>query len=59
MQKQFSEINVGDVFIVNNESFKKLTEVKVSCCKSINAEALTNSNNRVYFPNNTVVDVNG
>lgn len=59
MQKLFSDLPINATFVVNGLSYKKITEVKISCCKSINAEAVDNSNNKVYFQGNTLVEING
>lgn len=59
MQKLLSDVPVDTTFIVNGVEYKKVNEVKVSCCKSINAEAVGNANNKTYFPGNTLVDTNG
>jgi hypothetical protein len=59
MQKLLSDVPVNTIFIVNGVEYKKLDEVKVSCCKSINAEAVGNATNKTFFPGNTLVDTNG
>lgn len=59
MEKLFSELNVGDNFTANNIQYTKIVETKISCCKSVNAQATGNSNNKTYFPLNTVVSING
>ena len=57
MEKQFSQLAVGDKFMVNGVEYVKAVEVKVSCCKSINATASANSNQKTFFPGNTLVTV--
>jgi len=59
MQKLLSDVPVNAVFVVNGIQYKKVDEVKVSCCKSINAEVVGDTNNKTYFPGNTLVDTNG
>lgn len=59
MQKTFNEISVGDKFIVNGAEYTKIQEVRVSCCKSINAQATANADNRTYFSQDTLVTING
>ena len=59
MEKLFSDLKPGDAFTLNNVSYTKIPEVKISCCKSVNAQVVDNVNNKTYFPNNTVVTVNG
>lgn len=58
-EKLFSNLQVGDVFTVNGASYSKIPEVKISCCKSVNAQTTANTNNKTYFPGNTVVTING
>ena len=59
MQKLLSDVPVNATFLVNGVEYKKINEVKISCCKSINAEAVGNANNKTFFPGNTLVEVNG
>ena len=59
MEKLFSELKVGDNFTANNIEYTKIAETKISCCKSVNAQAASNANNKTYFPLNTVVSING
>jgi hypothetical protein len=59
MQKVLSDVPVNGNFTVNGIEYKKINEVKVSCCRSINAETVADSNNRTFFPGNTLVEVNG
>lgn len=55
MEKQFNELNVGDKFFVNGTEYTKLVEVKVSCCKSINAQASADVSQKTFFQPNTIV----
>lgn len=59
MQMLLSDVPVNATFVVNGITYKKVTEVKVSCCKSINAEVEGNPSNKTFFPTNTLVEVNG
>jgi hypothetical protein len=59
MQTLLNDVPVNANFVVNGITYKKVTEVKVSCCKSINAEVVGNPNNKTFFPGNTLVEVNG
>lgn len=59
MEKQFSEVNVGDTFVVNGLTYTKTTEVRITCCKSVNAQLVADANNKTFFQPNTVVTVNG
>lgn len=58
MEKEFNLVSVGEKFSVNGIEYSKIPEVRISCCKSINAQATTNSNQRTFFPGNTIVTVN-
>jgi len=59
MQKTLNDVPVNATFTVNGVEYRKINEVKVSCCRSINAEVVANSANRTFFPGNTLVEVNG
>lgn len=59
MQKVLNDVPVNATFTVNGVEYKKINEVKISCCRSVNAEAVANSGNRTFFPGNTLVEVNG
>lgn len=56
--KPFSELNVGDRFIFNNLEFIKTEDVRVSCCRSVNAKASNDSSSTTYVQPDTVVVVN-
>ncbi len=58
MQKTFKELNLGDKFTVNNVEYVKIAEVKVSCCRSINAQAANDPNQRTFFAQGTTVEIN-
>ena len=58
MQKSFQDLTVGDTFKVNNVDYVKVAEVRVSCCKSINAHIVDDPNQRTFFPPSTPVEVN-
>jgi hypothetical protein len=59
MNKKFSELAVGERFTLNGMEYIKTQEVKVSCCRSINAQAVNDVNNKTFVGTNTVVVVNG
>lgn len=59
MEKPFSEVAVGTVFTLNGTSYMKTQDVRISCCKTINATASTDSNNRIFVPLTTIVTING
>ena len=48
MNKQFQEVPVGSVFTLNETQYKKVDTAKISCCKSINAIAVQNVQNRIF-----------
>lgn len=59
MNKQFSELSVGQRFTVNGVEYIKTQEVRVSCCRSINCQAVNDPNNKTYIQPSTTVSVNG
>lgn len=58
MNKSFSELKVGDRFSVNGKEYVRIQDIKVSCCRSINAQSTENSNERIFVQPTTVVTVN-
>lgn len=58
MNKQFKDLADGEIFKHNSLEYKKIALVKVSCCRSINAEETTNANNRTFIQPLTEVEVN-
>jgi hypothetical protein len=58
MNKTFGELSQGSRFILNGTEYVKVQEVKVSCCRTVNAELVSDSNNRTYIQPSTVVVVN-
>lgn len=58
MQKTFKELNLGDKFNVNSVEYTKIAEVKVSCCRAINAQVSNDPNQRTFFAPGTTVEVN-
>jgi len=59
MNKQFSELAVGERFTVNGMEYIKTQEIRVSCCRSINAQAVNDINNKTFIGPTTTVTVNG
>lgn len=45
--KQFKDIPVDTVFTLNGVDYKKINEVRVSCCRSINACRVDDNNNKI------------
>lgn len=59
MEKKLEEVAVGSNFTVNNVEYVKTEEVRVSCCRSINCQLVSDANQKAFFPGSTVVTVNG
>jgi hypothetical protein len=58
INKQFKDLNDGEIFTYNNIEYKKIAAVKVSCCRSINAEETQNSNAKLFIQPTIEVQVN-
>lgn len=58
MNKQFKDILEGEQFKHNSLEYKKIAAVKVSCCRSINAEETTNTNNKIFIQPLIEVEIN-
>jgi hypothetical protein len=58
MQKKFSELKVGDKFILNGTEYQKIDTVRISCCSSINANSTANAAERKMISDDTVVVIN-
>lgn len=58
MNKLFQDLNVGDRFLLNGQEFVKIDDVRVSCCRTINAKASNDNANTTYVQPNTTVVVN-
>jgi len=61
MNKLFSELSVGQEFKVpgSNTTYRKIDTIKVSCCKSHNAEDTSNAVGKTFFAPGTSVIING
>lgn len=59
MNKKMDEVQVGERFTVGGIEYIKTAAVKISCCKSVNCEAVGNPNNKTYFSPDMEVTVNG
>jgi hypothetical protein len=57
MKKQFKDISVDEKFKLNDVEYTKINAVKISCCKSINAQQVADPNNRTFVQPLTEVDV--
>jgi hypothetical protein len=56
--KPFKEVKDGELFTLNNINYQKIKEVKISCCKRINAQACDNNSNRIKVDPDTEVTTN-
>ena len=59
MNKKMKDVQVGERFSVGGIEYIKTADVKVTCCKTINCEAVGNPNNKSYFAPDMEVMVNG
>lgn len=59
MEKTFAELGNGDKFTVNGIEYVKTDEVRISCCKTINAYVASDATQKAQFPGNTTVVING
>lgn len=57
MIKTFNELIDGAKFKINNIEYQKIPPLKISCCKSVNAVATENSENRIQVTPLTEVEV--
>ena len=55
--KQFKDLNVGEVFTLNGIKYTKLENVRISCCRSINAVATDNDQNKTQVAPLTEVEI--
>lgn len=58
MNKVFSELAVGERFQLNGVNYIKIQEVRVSCCRSINAQDANNPANKTFVQASTTVTLN-
>ena len=57
MTKDFSELSDGTKFTFNGQEYEKISVVKISCCKSVNAKAVANTSQRVFIQPKARVEV--
>lgn len=57
MTKTFDELSNGTKFIHNGTEYEKIANVKISCCKSINAKAVANEKTRIFVAPKTTVEI--
>ena len=58
MNKAFETLQVGDRFTLNGKEYVKTQDIRVSCCKTINAKEVANSSNTLYVQPTSMVTVN-
>ena len=58
MTKNFGELTNGSRFTLNGTEYIKTTETRISCCKSINAQAVNNPNHKIYVKSSMMVNTN-
>lgn len=58
MKKQFKDVVDGTIFKLNDLEYKKIPAIKVSCCRSLNAESTANANDKIFVQPLSEVEVN-
>jgi len=58
INKMFQEVVVGQRFFLDNKEYVKTQDVRISCCKTINATATNDSNDRIYVQPTSMVSIN-
>jgi hypothetical protein len=58
MNKQFKDLNDDEIFKFNGEEFKKITLIRVSCCRSYNAQSTDNADKKTFLKPDEQVEVN-
>jgi hypothetical protein len=47
MKKKFKDLIINDQFILHNNSYKKIADIKVSCCRKLNACLVDDPNHKI------------
>jgi hypothetical protein len=55
-QTTFANIANDTVFIYNGIDYKKMPEVRVSCCRKLNA-VMINNGEKVFVPDNATITI--
>lgn len=55
-QTTVGNLSPDTVFVYKNETYRKTADVRVSCCRKINAIKMSNSE-QVYIPDNELVEI--
>lgn len=58
INKMFQDLKIGDRFFLDNKEYVKQQDVRVSCCKTVNASTVENSGNTLYVQPTSMVLVN-
>jgi hypothetical protein len=58
MNKTFKEIQEGESFVFQNKEFKKTNVIKVSCCRSYNAELIADTKQKIFLKPDEQVETN-
>lgn len=58
MKKQFKDVADGETFTLDNKEYKKVAAIKVSCCRSLNAESTANASDKIFVQPLSEVEVN-
>lgn len=59
MNKLFGEIKVGDKFSLNGIEYVKTPDVRVSCCRTVNCQSVSNPDQKTFVSVDTVIVYNG
>lgn len=54
---QFKDLALDAKFTMNGIQYKKIPEIKISCCRSINASAIDNADNKIQVKPLTEVEI--
>lgn len=55
-QTTFANVVIDTVFVYNGSEYRKIPEVRVSCCRKINAVVVA-SGEQTYVPDNATITV--
>jgi hypothetical protein len=55
---QFKDLAVDGVFSMNGVQYKKIPDIRINCCRSINATAVDHPDNKIQVQPLTEVEVN-
>ena len=58
MKKPFKDLENNTTFKFNDKDFKKIPLLRVSCCRSYNAEAVSDNNQKIFVKPEDEVEVN-